>query len=100
MRRTVPFALAAQTLTMLWYATADHHPDDIAAHRERAPWYSTKSQPSTADMLAKLPASSSPQDFSHLTPTGPHLQKSTPSAWPGTPMPHNRESRATTHPNP
>lgn len=53
-RRSVPFALVVQTLTMLWYATAGHHPDDVTAHRERAPWYTTKSQPSTADMLAKL----------------------------------------------
>jgi hypothetical protein len=53
-RRTVPFALVAQSLTMLWYATAGHHPDDVTAHRERAPWYTTKSQPSTADMIAKL----------------------------------------------
>ena len=53
-RRTVPFALAAQSLTMLWYATAGHHPTDAAEHRERAPWYVSKTQPSTADMIAKL----------------------------------------------
>ncbi|MCA1603723.1 MAG: transposase [Acidobacteria bacterium] len=53
-RRSVPFALVCQTLTMLWYATAGHHPDDVTAHRERAPWYASKAQPSTADMIAKL----------------------------------------------
>jgi hypothetical protein len=53
-RRTVPFALACQTLTMLWYATAGHHPADVAEHRDRAPWYTTKYQPSTADITAKL----------------------------------------------
>jgi len=53
-RRTVPFALACQTLTILWYATAGHHPDDAAEHRTRAPWYQTKTHPSTADMIAKL----------------------------------------------
>jgi DDE superfamily endonuclease len=53
-RRTVPFALTAQSLTMLWYATAGHHPTDAADHRERAPWYVSKTQPSTADMIAKL----------------------------------------------
>lgn len=53
-RRTVPFALTTQSLTMLWYATAGHHPSDATAHRQRAPWYATKTQPSTADMIAKL----------------------------------------------
>jgi hypothetical protein len=54
-RRTVPFALVAQSLSMLWYATAGHHhPDDVTERRTQAPWYTTKSQPSTADMIAKL----------------------------------------------
>ncbi|MGH3941794.1 MAG: transposase [Pseudonocardiaceae bacterium] len=53
-RRTVPFALTCQTLTMLWYTTAGHHPDDITERRERTPWYPTKTQPSTADMITKL----------------------------------------------
>jgi hypothetical protein len=35
--RTIPFQLA-----------------DVADHRARAPWYTTKAQPSTADMAAKL----------------------------------------------
>jgi hypothetical protein len=53
-RRTVPFTLICQTLTLLWYATAGHHPDDVTTRRERAPWYATKAEPSTADMIAKL----------------------------------------------
>jgi len=53
-RRTVPFTLACQTLTTLWYATAGHSDADIAARREQAPWYTSKTQPSTADMIAKL----------------------------------------------
>ena len=52
--RTVPFQLACQAITTCWYATAGHHPADVADYRARAPWYTTKSQPSTADMLAKL----------------------------------------------
>lgn len=52
--RTVPFGLACQTLAVVWYTTAGHHPDDATDHRDRAPWYTTKTQPSTADMLAKL----------------------------------------------
>ena len=52
--RTVPFGLACQTLATLWYATAGHDPADVDAHRERAPWYTTKRHPSTADLAAKL----------------------------------------------
>lgn len=53
-RPTVPFELACQSLAMVWYATAGHHPADADDHRARAPWYHSKSQPSTADMIAKL----------------------------------------------
>jgi hypothetical protein len=42
------------TLTILWYAAHGHHPDVVAEHRTRAPWYLTKTDPSTADMLTKL----------------------------------------------
>jgi len=52
--RTVPFGLFCQTLATLWYATAGHHPADVEAHRERAPWYTTKRHPSTADVAGKL----------------------------------------------
>lgn len=53
-QRTVPFTLAMGSLTICWYATAGHHPDDVTAARARAPWYRSKTQPSVADMLAKL----------------------------------------------
>ena len=53
-RRTVPFALACQTLTMLWYATTGHNDADLADRREHQPWYTTKTQPATADMITKL----------------------------------------------
>jgi hypothetical protein len=52
--RTVPFQLACQAITTCWYGTAGHDPADAADHRARAPWYTTKSQPSTADMAGKL----------------------------------------------
>jgi hypothetical protein len=52
--RTVPFTLACQTIAVLWYATAGHHPADVVEHRARAPWYTTKTELSTADMIAKL----------------------------------------------
>jgi hypothetical protein len=70
-RRTVPFALITQTLTMLWYATAGHHPDDITERHEHAPWYTTKSQPSTADMITKLSSSSPPHTHTRRNPHPP-----------------------------
>jgi len=53
-QRTVPFQFLAMSMTILWYALAGHHPDVVAEHRARAPWYASKTNPSTADMLAKL----------------------------------------------
>jgi len=52
--RTVPFQFLCMTLTIIWYALSGHHPDVVAEHRARAPWYLSKTNPSTADMLAKL----------------------------------------------
>ena len=42
------------TLTVTWYALSGHHQTDVEQHRQRSPWYLTKSMPSLADMLAKL----------------------------------------------
>lgn len=53
-KRTVPFGLLCMSLTIIWYALHGHSPTDVAEHRARAPWYRTKTTPSTADMLAKL----------------------------------------------
>jgi hypothetical protein len=53
-RRTIPFQLACQAIATLWYATAGHDPADTEDRRARAPWYKTKTQPSTADVTAKL----------------------------------------------
>lgn len=53
-QRTVPFQLLAMSITILWYCLHGHQPNDVAARRTRAPWYLTKTNPSTADMLAKL----------------------------------------------
>ena len=53
-KRTVPFQFLAMTLTICWYALHGHHPGDVAEHRQRFPWYLTKTTPSFGDMLAKL----------------------------------------------
>jgi hypothetical protein len=52
--RTLPFMLIAQSVTICWYAQHGHDPADTTDHRARRPWYTTKTQPSTADMIAKL----------------------------------------------
>jgi hypothetical protein len=52
--RTVPFGLLTQTLVVLWYATAGHHPHDVTQRRAAAPWYTSKTQPAYHDMIIKL----------------------------------------------
>ncbi|RPE47159.1 hypothetical protein EDD90_10602 [Streptomyces sp. Ag109_O5-1] len=52
--RTVPFGLYCYSITVIWYALHGHHPNDAADRREQAPWYTTKTDPAFADMLAKL----------------------------------------------
>jgi hypothetical protein len=52
--RTTPFALYCYTITVTWYTLHGHQPGDVAEHRERAPWYTTKTDPSLSDMIAKL----------------------------------------------
>ncbi|GHB83736.1 hypothetical protein GCM10010347_63270 [Streptomyces cirratus] len=51
---TVPFGLYCCTITVIWYTLHGHHPADAADRREQAPWYTTKTDPSFSDMLAKL----------------------------------------------
>jgi hypothetical protein len=53
-QRTVPFGMLTMSLVYCWYARYGHHPDDVTDRRAAAPWYTTKTEPSFADMLAKL----------------------------------------------
>lgn len=52
--RTAPFGFICLSLAIVWYALHGHSPTDVAEHRARARWYTTKRNPSVADMLAKL----------------------------------------------
>ena len=52
--RTVPFQIACQAVAVTWYATAGHDPADLHERRALAPWYTSKAEPATADMAAKL----------------------------------------------
>jgi len=51
--RTVPFALLAHTLIIIWYARHGHDPADIDDRRTAQPWYRTKTEPAFEDMLIK-----------------------------------------------
>jgi hypothetical protein len=53
-RRTVPFGLFCYSILIIWYALHGYDQDDTARRRARAPWYRTKTEPSTLDMLTKL----------------------------------------------
>jgi hypothetical protein len=52
--RTVPVGLICFTVVTVWYALHGHAPDDVASHRTRARWYTTKTEPSYDDMTIKL----------------------------------------------
>ena len=52
--RTVPFGFLVQSIVIVWYHLAGHHPSVVTDRRGRAPWYLTKTRPSYLDMIAKL----------------------------------------------
>jgi hypothetical protein len=52
--RTVPSGFLIQSLLILWYARCAWDPADIIRRRLLCPWYRTKTEPSAADMLARL----------------------------------------------
>jgi hypothetical protein len=74
-KRTVPFGLLCMSLTIIWYALHGHSPTDVAEHRARAPWYRTKTNPSTADMLAKLRRTIIVAQYSPGPLRGPYREK-------------------------
>jgi hypothetical protein len=53
-QRTVPFGLFCYSILIVWYALHGHDHTDTAQRRAQAPWYRTKTEPSTLDMLVKL----------------------------------------------
>ena len=52
--RTVPFGLICFSVVTIWYTLHGHAPEDVAGHRNRARWYTTKTEPSYDDMAVKL----------------------------------------------
>lgn len=53
-QRTVPFGLFCHSILIIWYALHGHAGTDTHERRDRAPWYRSKTEPSTLDMLIKL----------------------------------------------
>ena len=52
--RTVPFGLYCHSLLIIWYALNGHAATDTAHRRATAPWYRSKTEPATLDMLTAL----------------------------------------------
>jgi len=52
--RTVPFALFTQSIVIIWYHLAGHHPSVARSRRDKAPWHTTKTCPAYIDMIIKL----------------------------------------------
>lgn len=52
--RTVPFGLFCYSILIIWYVLHGHDHTDAAQRRASAPWYRSKIEPSTWDMLIKL----------------------------------------------
>ena len=75
--RTVPFQFLTMTITICWYALHGHHPDDVAERRALAPWYLSKTNPSFADMLAKLRRTIIADQYSPGRLRAPYQQKIT-----------------------
>jgi hypothetical protein len=86
--RTVPFQLACQVITTLWYATAGHDPADVADHRARALVHDQ------GPALDRRRGRQAPPRHHrrHLAPTSRHPKKSASSAWPGRTQRHDRDS--------
>jgi DNA-binding transcriptional ArsR family regulator len=69
--RTVPFAMLAHTIIIIWSATAGHHPADIDDRRAAQPWYRTKTEPAFEDILIKLRRTLIAARFSGTRPAQP-----------------------------
>jgi Transposase DDE domain len=73
--RTVPFALLAHTLIIIWYARHGHDPADIDDRRAAQPWYRTKTEPAFEDMLIKLRRTMIAARFSPSRPGQPEPEQ-------------------------
>jgi len=82
-QRTVPFGMLTMSLVYCWYTRYGHHPDDVTIRRAAAPWYTSKTEPSFADMLATLRRTIIAARFLPERPAQPTLEQSSPCTGPG-----------------
>jgi hypothetical protein len=73
------------SVVTLWYALHGHAPDDVATHRTRARWYTTKTEPSYDDMAIKLRRVIIAARFGVHALSRPPRKKPGPSSQPGPP---------------
>src|SRR5438309_4755443 len=78
---TVPFGFLIQSLLIVCYARHGYAAADVTARRLLCPWYRTKTEPSTADMLAKLRREFLKTRFSAIRPGQTHLDQIEDYAW-------------------
>jgi hypothetical protein len=74
-QRTVPFALLAHTITIIWYARHGHDPAAITRRRHDQPWYTAKTEPAFEDMLTSLRRALITTRISGGTPARPTPQQ-------------------------
>ena len=79
--RTVPFAFLIQSLLILWYAGFAWDPADVERRRLLCPWYRTKTEPSAADMLARLRREFLKARFSAIGPGQGYHHQIDPEFW-------------------
>jgi hypothetical protein len=65
--RTVPFGLFCHSILTIWYALHGHDHTDTTQRRTQAPWYKSKTKPSTWEHAHQTP----PPHHHH--PISPHL---------------------------
>jgi hypothetical protein len=69
--RTVPSALFTQSIVIIWYHLAGHHPPVVTSRRAAAPWYAAKACPSYLDMITRLRRVMIAAQFSPQVPRQP-----------------------------
>jgi hypothetical protein len=77
------------SLVYCWYTRYGHHPDEVTARRAAAPWYTTKTEPSFPDILAKLRRTIIVARFLPECPAQPTLEQITACTEPGPQQPRS-----------
>jgi hypothetical protein len=77
----------------LWHARSGYDPADITRRRLLCPWYRTKTEPSAADMLARLGREFLKARFPSSDQATARAINSRTTPGPAIPAPHNPETR-------